>query len=215
MSNILNLKGVKLFAIIVLAAAILATFGMVAVQSASADTVSLTTCATLRQGSTGDCVRTLQAALNANGAVPQLTIDGVFGPMTKAAVMAYQSTQDALVADGIVGPLTKAQLAGTVVPTEPLCPNGNTLASNCMTAPAGAPAGPTCPNGNLIANNCAPAGTDNGPLAGTAGTVTYTQLSQYTNEKVGAGVTDVKVAGFELEASDGDVSLRSFKLTFI
>ena len=31
MSNILNLKGVKLFAIVVLAVAILATFGMVAV----------------------------------------------------------------------------------------------------------------------------------------------------------------------------------------
>jgi hypothetical protein len=53
-----------------------------------------------------------------------------------------------------------------------------------------------------------------GPLAGTAGTVTYSQLSQYSSEEVGEGVNDIKVAGFELEASDGDVSLRSFKLTF-
>jgi hypothetical protein len=82
---------------------------------------------------------------------------------------------------------------------------------------AGLPAGCSSTAGYspLTGTKCdSSTGTPTGPLAGTAGTVTYTQLSQYTSEKVGAGVTDVKVAGFELEASDGDVSLRSFKVTF-
>src|SRR3989338_186333 len=95
MSNILNLKGVKFFAIVVLAMAVLATFGIVAVQTASAD-CSITM--TLRVGSTGDEVKCLQAIVGA-------TADGKFGPLTKAAVMAWQSGHS-LVADGVVGPLT-------------------------------------------------------------------------------------------------------------
>ena len=205
MSNILNLKGVRLFAIIVLAMAILATFGMVAVQQAEAAYMHTVT---LRQGSTGPQVASLQMTLGG------LTADGNFGPLTRAAVVAFQTSNN-LVADGVVGPMTGAALAGVVAGggSVPLCPNGNTLASNCTTSPAG-PSGPTCPNGNLIANNCMPSGGGPGPLAGTAGTVAYSQLSQYSNEEVGAGVSDIKVAGFELEASDGDVLLRSFKLTF-
>jgi len=99
MSNILNLKGVKLFAIIVLAAALLATFGIVVVQKANA--MDCTINSTLRLGSTGAEVMCLQQALGG------LTADGKFGPATKAAVMAFQA-HSGLTADGVFGPMSKA-----------------------------------------------------------------------------------------------------------
>jgi hypothetical protein len=64
---------------------------------------------TLQQGFTGPAVKTLQAALNGHGARPPLTADGVFGPATKAALMAFQTAQH-LTADGICGPLTWGKL---------------------------------------------------------------------------------------------------------
>ena len=59
---------------------------------------------TLRQGSRGDAVRQLQEILG-------ITADGIFGPITKAAVKDYQAA-NGLKADGIVGPLTWAALLG-------------------------------------------------------------------------------------------------------
>ena len=58
--------------------------------------------ATLRQGSTGSAVVTLQRALG-------LPADGEFGPMTDRAVRTFQSRHD-LTADGVVGPATWAAL---------------------------------------------------------------------------------------------------------
>ena len=60
---------------------------------------------TLRKGSKGDEVKQLQTLLEG------LTVDGIFGVKTRAAVIAYQSA-NGLDADGIVGPLTWAKLLG-------------------------------------------------------------------------------------------------------
>jgi len=141
---------------------------------------------TLKVGSTGPYVMTLQTVVGANP-------DGVFGQMTKAKVMAWQSNHG-LVADGVVGPMTKAAMnSGST--TADLCPNGMTLASNCTVAPNGG---------------------STGTLAGTDGTISkMNQLSQYNNEEVGGGQSDVKVMGFDIQASaDGDISIKSIKLTF-
>ena len=59
---------------------------------------------TIRKGSKGDDVRKLQELLG-------ITTDGLFGPITKAAVVAYQSA-NGLKADGIVGPKTWGKLLG-------------------------------------------------------------------------------------------------------
>jgi peptidoglycan hydrolase-like protein with peptidoglycan-binding domain len=64
---------------------------------------------TLTQGDTGPAVQTLQTRLNVWGANPSLTVDGDFGPLTLAAVKAFQ-TQQNLTVDGIVGPQTWAAL---------------------------------------------------------------------------------------------------------
>jgi len=66
---------------------------------------------TLRRGNTGTAVRTLQTRLNAlKAAAPPLNVDGIFGPKTEAAVVAFQKATPGLVPDGIVGPKTQAAL---------------------------------------------------------------------------------------------------------
>lgn len=63
----------------------------------------------LRQGSTGENVRTLQTMLNKArvryNAIPLLAVDGNFGPMTNTAVRTFQ-LYHGLTVDGIVGPIT-------------------------------------------------------------------------------------------------------------
>jgi peptidoglycan hydrolase-like protein with peptidoglycan-binding domain len=75
----------------------------------------------LRQGSTGAAVRTLQSNLNkvmGSG----LTVDGNFGPLTMAAVEAFQRKYG-LTVDGEYGPqsaaMMKAALAGKTAPIKP------------------------------------------------------------------------------------------------
>ena len=60
-----------------------------------------------QQGSTGEDVRTVQYLVTAQG--HPTAVDGVFGPATKTAVEAFQSSRG-LSADGIVGPQTWPQL---------------------------------------------------------------------------------------------------------
>jgi D-glucuronyl C5-epimerase C-terminus/Putative peptidoglycan binding domain len=63
----------------------------------------------LREGASGDAVRTLQTALN--GAGFEVPPDGFFGEKTRAAVVAFQS-KSGLPADGVVGPATARLLVG-------------------------------------------------------------------------------------------------------
>jgi peptidoglycan hydrolase-like protein with peptidoglycan-binding domain len=58
-------------------------------------------------GDRGPEVVALQQRLNDLGA--QLTVDGIFGTGTRAAVMTFQVAHD-LIADGVAGPLTRAAL---------------------------------------------------------------------------------------------------------
>ncbi|MGD1698667.1 peptidoglycan-binding domain-containing protein [Dapis sp. BLCC M229] len=57
---------------------------------------------TLSLGSTGEDVKDLQTVLNATVADNSLLVDGVFGNLTKEAVMVFQK-QYGLTIDGIVG----------------------------------------------------------------------------------------------------------------
>lgn len=63
--------------------------------------------ALLHRGSAGPDVVALQKALEISPA------DGVFGPVTEAAVRAFQTTHDLDPVDGIVGPATRAALETT------------------------------------------------------------------------------------------------------
>jgi peptidoglycan hydrolase-like protein with peptidoglycan-binding domain len=64
-----------------------------------------------RQGDQQHPVQTLQYLLRARG--HSVTVDGIFGPQTDAAVRAFQQQRNLLV-DGIVGPQTWSALIITV-----------------------------------------------------------------------------------------------------
>ena len=64
---------------------------------------------TLKSGSKGTAVKTLQTKLNAKGYRPVLKVDGDFGPATLKAVKWFQG-HVGLSIDGIVGPKTWAKL---------------------------------------------------------------------------------------------------------
>jgi peptidoglycan hydrolase-like protein with peptidoglycan-binding domain len=77
---------------------------------------------TVREGSRGPAVTDLQNKLKAAGFNPGAS-DGIFGPKTKAAVVAFQRAQGITV-DGIVGPQTWGKLnrTGGPAPTSPTTP---------------------------------------------------------------------------------------------
>lgn len=63
----------------------------------------------LRRGSKGGYVKELQTLLNYSGSEAQLEVDGVYGPLTEIAVIAYQKLHG-LKATGIVDQTTWAEL---------------------------------------------------------------------------------------------------------
>lgn len=63
----------------------------------------------LREGSTGSVVRDLQIKLRALGHYDG-DVDGLFGPITHRAVIAFQEDYEWLTIDGIVGPQTSGAL---------------------------------------------------------------------------------------------------------
>jgi peptidoglycan hydrolase-like protein with peptidoglycan-binding domain len=65
----------------------------------------------VREGDQEHPVQTLQYLLRARG--HNVTVDGIFGPVTAAAVRAFQQ-QEGLAVDGIVGPATWSALIITV-----------------------------------------------------------------------------------------------------
>jgi peptidoglycan hydrolase-like protein with peptidoglycan-binding domain len=174
---------------------------------------------TLKVGSKGDYVKTLQTLVGANA-------DGNFGPMTKAKVQAWQAA-NGLVADGLFGNLSKAKanlgLGGSVSGNFPAgCTSASgfspTTGQACVAIPSTV-AG--CQSGALFSSttgqSCTGTVVTPGVLAGTAGEIaTLTQLSQYSSEEVGAGQKDIKVLGIEMKASkDGDIGINSMKVSFV
>lgn len=168
---------------------VVAVFAAVGVFTSSpAAAADCTIYTTLRVGSVGADVQCLQSKLG-------VTADGKFGPMTKAAVVAWQASKG-LVADGVVGPVSRAALMGTPVVTLPAgCQAG--WAFNPVT-------GQSCTGGSTPST---------GSLSGGAGSITVTAKSTYSNEDVVAGDEDTKVLAFQVEADDGsDVDITSVKV---
>ena len=73
-----------------------------------------TTAPTLRLGSRGSPVRTLQSALAHLTYMPGSAVDGVFGMRTLHAVVAFQGWSG-LVRDGVLGPKTRGGAVSAVV----------------------------------------------------------------------------------------------------
>lgn len=89
----------------------------------------------LYNGSQGAKIEQIQDLLNQQGA--QLETDGIFGPLTEAAVRRFQQDNNLLV-DGIVGPQTQAALnrsAGIETPVQQLAPTQQVVPVATLTAP--------------------------------------------------------------------------------
>jgi len=180
-------------------ASIVAVVAFVAVAATSASAYTFTR--NLTVGSTGADVTELQTGLKARGFL-MVNPTGYFGNLTKAAVAAFQTANGVTPAAGYFGPLTQAKwnavAGGTDTSTSSVA---GCVAGAMFSSTTGAPC-----NG----------GTTSTTLKGTDGSIaSLTTLSEFNNEEVGEGENGVKVAGFEVKAStDGDIALRSVKLTF-
>ena len=64
---------------------------------------------TIKRGSSGAGVKQAQCYLNSSLTGERLLVDGVFGPVTDAAVRRFQGCAD-IVIDGVVGPQTWSHL---------------------------------------------------------------------------------------------------------
>ena len=191
----------KIFAIALLAFAFAATVGV------SAEVTSPT-----KRSSSKAKIMEVQDALNTCSDAG-LDVDGKWGPATTAAVRAFQK-DNGFAQVGYVGPKTAAMLndctttetttetttttTTTTPATEALCPNGKTLASNCVTAP-------------VVASTTTASTT----IAGPEGNLTsITKLGSYNNTKVSESNVDMKVYGLEITAKDGDQKIDGLNISF-
>ena len=209
MSNVLKSK--YLLGVMVVAA-VAVMFAMFATTA-----LAYTHTVTLRQGSSGSQVMSLQQALG-------ITADGAFGPITKASVMAYQSSKG-LVADGVVGPMTGASLAGVAMggtfPAGCTSSSGysTTTGMSCASGSSSLPSGCTSTSGYSpttgVKCDSSSSSSSSGPLTGGAGDITLTLRGTYSSEEVGEGEEDAKVLAVDVKADDdSDVELNSVKVEF-
>jgi peptidoglycan hydrolase-like protein with peptidoglycan-binding domain len=192
---------------------LIGTFALALVLSVGVLTADAFSGATLRVGSKGADVIELQTKLG-------LTADGSFGPMTKAAVMAFQAS-NGLTADGIAGPMTLAKMSAAVVGgTYPAGCTSNTgfsstTGQSCAVVVTTLPAGCTSTAGfsSTTGAKCdgAVVGTT-GPLVGAEGDITVSDFTSGTQNTLGEGKSE-KVLGVKVEADNGsDVSLSTMKV---
>ncbi|GEL07648.1 NlpC/P60 family protein [Salisediminibacterium halotolerans] len=85
------------------------TFGLMAAPNLGEAALSADTI--LNTGATGDDVRTVQEEMS-DATSHSLTIDGIYGPKTREAVLTFQR-DNGLQVDGIVGPETISAMSGT------------------------------------------------------------------------------------------------------
>ncbi len=146
--------------------------------------------ATLRVGSKGDYVKTLQTLVGA-------TADGSFGPMTAAKVKVWQAA-NGLVADGVFGPLSMAKANLGLGGTSTTYPAGCTSAMG-YSSTTGVKCDSTTPS--------TPTG-----LTGAEGDITVSDFTSGTETTLGEGKSE-KVLGVKVEADNGsDVSLSTMKV---
>jgi hypothetical protein len=90
---------------------------------------------TLHPGSRAISVPLLQRLLNKKGARPALPEDGVFGPVSRAALMDFQR-RERITADGVAGPTTWSRLGLKVDITHPVSLAPQPTGTSCWSAAA-------------------------------------------------------------------------------
>lgn len=226
--SILNSKVSKIVVGVLAVAVLVIGFGAVKINKASAAVTAagIQSAVTVKSGSTGASAMMWQEFLNTYGGA-SLVVDGKFGPLSAAAAKVWQAGRG-LVADGILGALSRAAAVAQIGGGAPV----SGLPAGCTSTSGFSPiTGGSCSVSSTLPAGCQPGyafsvttgqsctgaqvGVPAG-LAGTSGNISdVTTLSQYNDEEVGQSQSDVKVAGFDVEASnDGDIQLVSLKLVF-
>ncbi len=158
----------------------------------------------LTLGAKGDSVTALQKMLEEGGylEMPAGVDYGYFGGLTKAAVVKWQKDNDVSPAAGYFGKKSLAKLveleaaAPAAGNTGALCPNGMTLASNCVSAPA--------------AGTTPVVGLDNtdGSVSAAIGALAP------TTQTIKKGDSDKPVYGIRFTASGGKVNVNRIDVHF-
>lgn len=165
---------------------------------------------TLKVGSKGEFVKTLQTLVGANA-------DGNFGPATAAKVKAWQAA-NGLTADGMFGNASKAKANATSTGSYPAGCSSNTGFSTTTGASCSSttsyPAGCMSSVGfsSTTGMSCS-GGSSSTTLSGGAGDITVTTTSTDVNDKVQEGASNVQIKGFKVEASGSDVAVSNVKVT--
>lgn len=186
---------------------------------------------TLKMGSTGSQVMSLQQALNANGYVVSTTGAGspgmestFFGAKTKAAVMAFQSAHG-LTADGVVGPMTGAALSALTGSMSNL-PAGCTSASGfstttgmpCNSGSSSLPAGCTSTAGYSPTTGA----KCDGSTGGSSGSLTNLgetsisglDIKDADDDSINEEASKAPVADIQFDVDDADAQLIRADVVF-
>ncbi|MDD4989310.1 MAG: peptidoglycan-binding protein [Candidatus Pacebacteria bacterium] len=199
--------------------------------------------ANLTVGSTGADVSALQTWLIENGFLNIPAATGTFGPLTKAAVAAYQTSVGITPAAGYVGPITRAKLnagaggsvsgnfpagctsnsgfssttgmscAGSVVPG---CTAGAQFSSTTgMSCNGGSPlpAGCSSTSGFSVTTGKSCSGSTTGGSVSGGSGDITITKASDVESEVKEGDSNVKIANFKVKAEDSDVSVSSVKVT--
>ncbi len=160
----------------------------------------------LTVGSSGTDVMSLQQWLMARGFSIPAGPTTFFGPQTKAAVAAYQSSQG-IAATGYFGPLTRASINSLIAVVPPTPTPSSGLPAGCTSTAGYSPTtGARCDGGGSSSPSTG------GPLRGGAGDIAVTSRGSGTNDQVVEGESDVPVLGFEIKATGSDVAVTSVEI---
>jgi hypothetical protein len=135
---------------------------------------------------------------------------GYFGSITKAAVVAYQSSVGIVPDSGYVGPITRGQLnSGSSMAAAVNCPAGYTCTppASTTTSTFVCPTGWTCtsPAGSAVAS------TAGIKTPGAQGIISVTQ-GPISTSVANAGQTKVPILDVRVQAQYSDVSVQSLQL---
>ena len=164
--------------------ALLAQIAQLQAQIGGGSVVAGTTFTTdLTVGSRGPGVTALQQWLVGKGllTMPAGVAYGYFGPLTKAAVAAYQTSVGITPAVGYFGPITRAKVNATVVVTPPVTPPGTVVPVGAITTP------------------------------GAEGTIAATESSAGTVSTVYEGDSQAPILGIKVEATGSDMAVQRIK----